>query len=777
MVASSPPTSTPSSAQDQAINTPDQTILGSHILYSLTGLETALPNEEFNCDGWPLSPTCAVPKSPASVLIESDHPLDNPKSSSLHILPYQPPGLQLTSHSPFIPTLPSSPSLPTSALIDHPPEPRPLRHTPKIDFAAFGLAREIGKSQGHAEILDGDLTRPVSPFRASGHQPQALRKSPDLDIGQWEDQDVLVSCPVGTGLRFIIESQNLPCLACGHAPNPLNSDHCNTFAVKISMPRHSATGAQSDIPDDAPAAARATRSSAKAEATTTKAPKRSIGRPTPKSMTQVAKHTQKATALPKAKASVKKVNVAKGPSNKKQDNHSAKPSTGREIADINTTDEEGPVGTVKAKGLKPHKSAAARRTDIDEPVPLPHSATSLKRKPGALRNSPGADEMELDNTSGDETPQPKKSRRSSASTKSVVVGKGHRKWALATVSRYVSSTVLNSPAMSSFDLPLATNTSSKGRKKTANGSQKATVIAAEKAVLQKQLDEAQAQLAARDAEVLRLQNLNAQVQKESRPHNQLIARPPGERGKNGWNLQKHMGLEGDYDTYSNIRLTPHQRCVRYAVYESQLNIWLRITRQDEMSLFTCYALVKKRFPFMGQFERNWATREFIKGICQNARKHCRRKGISDPTLPVELLDRDDRDDGEDGGGGNDDGADDEDDVVLDEACEDGQRGQNKNLASGSLGKSIKSKTTTKLSSHSAKDKDDEDDAHHEDEDEDDDDDDDEDKDDDEGEDEDEVNQDHRDDDNDVDEGDEDEGSGEDEDNEDNEEDEDDEDDE
>ncbi len=63
---------------------------------------------------------------------------------------------------------------------------------------------------------------------------------------------------------------------------------------------------------------------------------------------------------------------------------------------------------------------------------------------------------------------------------------------------------------------------------------------------------------------------------------------------------------------------------------------------------------------MAQFENNWATREFIKGICQNARRHCRKKGIQDPTLPKELLNVND-DDGDGDGDGNEDGDEDDDD--------------------------------------------------------------------------------------------------------------------
>ncbi|KAG8929440.1 hypothetical protein FRC01_004339 [Tulasnella sp. 417] len=34
------------------------------------------------------------------------------------------------------------------------------------------------------------------------------------------------------------------------------------------------------------------------------------------------------------------------------------------------------------------------------------------------------------------------------------------------------------------------------------------------------------------------------------------------------------------------------------------------------------------------------TREFVKGICQNAHRHCRNKGLDDPTLPAQLLEGD-----------------------------------------------------------------------------------------------------------------------------------------
>ncbi|KAG8972425.1 hypothetical protein FRC05_010018, partial [Tulasnella sp. 425] len=245
-----------------------------------------------------------------------------------------------------------------------------------------------------------------------------------------------------------------------------------------------------------------------------------------------------------------------------------------------------------------------------------------------------------------------------------------------------------------------------------------------KAVLEKENEALKAELAARDAEVLRLQHLNTQAQQDARGGTRLIPRPPGERGKNGWNLQEHMGLTSDPKTYHNIR-----RCVRYAIYKTQLDIWLRINRQDEKSLFACYTLVKQRFPKMAQFEGNWATREFVKGICQNARKHCRRKGINCPTLPAELLDNDgnggDDDDGSDDGnnGGNEDGnedgndgndGNDDDDDGNDSGDDNGSngvggdgevdeghdvgdvRGPHKTITTGSSRKSTKGKTSASV---------------------------------------------------------------------------------
>lgn len=40
---------------------------------------------------------------------------------------------------------------------------------------------------------------------------------------------------------------------------------------------------------------------------------------------------------------------------------------------------------------------------------------------------------------------------------------------------------------------------------------------------------------------------------------------------------------------------------------------------------------------MAKFEGNWATREFVKGICQNARRHAKKMGDTSGKVPEALL--------------------------------------------------------------------------------------------------------------------------------------------
>lgn len=162
-----------------------------------------------------------------------------------------------------------------------------------------------------------------------------------------------------------------------------------------------------------------------------------------------------------------------------------------------------------------------------------------------------------------------------------------------------------------------------------------------------------------------------------------------------------MGLTSDPKTYHNIRVSQFQDRIRtevllliflvsvaYAMlstrrnltFGSELTVKMRspslpaipwyVSPLSRAIYYLMYRLlqVKDRFPKMAQFEGNWATREFVKGICQNARKHCRRKGINCPTLPAELLDNDGN------GGGDDDGSDDGNNDGNEDGNEDGKDG-------------------------------------------------------------------------------------------------------
>lgn len=130
----------------------------------------------------------------------------------------------------------------------------------------------------------------------------------------------------------------------------------------------------------------------------------------------------------------------------------------------------------------------AQPMDIDGPTTPAPSTKTLKRKPDAphavSRTGSNSEEMDLDDIDADEVPRPKKSKPSLPS-KPTVAGKGRQASTTASASRSASSTALNSPVTSSHMLPSVTDQPSKGQKKGA-ASQKAAVVAAQKAVLEKE---------------------------------------------------------------------------------------------------------------------------------------------------------------------------------------------------------------------------------------------------------------------------------------------------
>ncbi|KIO28558.1 hypothetical protein M407DRAFT_22296 [Tulasnella calospora MUT 4182] len=103
-----------------------------------------------------------------------------------------------------------------------------------------------------------------------------------------------------------------------------------------------------------------------------------------------------------------------------------------------------------------------------------------------------------------------------------------------------------------------------------------------------------------------------------------IARPPGERGKNGWNMQTMLLLEHDGDAYNALLAT-----TRNAVAASGLDWRKKFDEQDPGRLAVCYAQMKNEHPHLKQFKNDWACRELTLGALQNRRKteHSKIKGL------------------------------------------------------------------------------------------------------------------------------------------------------
>ncbi|KAG8994397.1 hypothetical protein FRB90_000441 [Tulasnella sp. 427] len=346
-----------------------------------------------------------------------------------------------------------------------------------------------------------------------------------------------------------------------------------------------------------------------------------LGKKNPPTRVQTRRSTNSATA---------EQTLAKAPS-KKNLRTASNPTAAKKTSDSTKTSSAGSVRSRQASNTTTKRSSSKQvrqpielsdsdddddgqqdnLMDVDDaPAPATKSKI-LKRKSSRQVSKTATVNEPEDSEDSAELPQPKKSKGGSTTS---------------------GRDAPHPPAI------LDGQASANKTKKSSN--EKSALVAAQKAVLEKQNADLKDRLAATEAEIRRLTEVNVSAQKELTAITQLIPRPPGERGKNGWNLQDKMGLKNDKETYGNIR-----RCVRYAIYKAQLDIWIKINQQDQMSIFTCYSLVKQQFPLMGQFEGSWATRELIKGICSNARRHCRKKHITDPRLPVELL-KDDEDEDE-----------------------------------------------------------------------------------------------------------------------------------
>ncbi|KAG8991599.1 hypothetical protein FRB90_001284 [Tulasnella sp. 427] len=110
-----------------------------------------------------------------------------------------------------------------------------------------------------------------------------------------------------------------------------------------------------------------------------------------------------------------------------------------------------------------------------------------------------------------------------------------------------------------------------------------------------------------------------QMEKTNLPQDEVsdgsIPRPPGERGKNGWNMQTALQLEADGDTYNAILAT-----TRDAVRQAGLDWHFKFDEQEPARLGAAYSQVKRSHPYLKRFKNDWACRELVLAALQNRRK-------------------------------------------------------------------------------------------------------------------------------------------------------------
>ncbi|KAG9043166.1 hypothetical protein FS837_009936 [Tulasnella sp. UAMH 9824] len=99
------------------------------------------------------------------------------------------------------------------------------------------------------------------------------------------------------------------------------------------------------------------------------------------------------------------------------------------------------------------------------------------------------------------------------------------------------------------------------------------------------------------------------------PPDSLIPRPPGEKGKNGWNLQDAMGLKDDDPLYNEIL-----RTARHCISRSGLDWEATYSEQDPGRLAACFKEVKRQHPYLERFLGDWPAKEMVISALQNRRK-------------------------------------------------------------------------------------------------------------------------------------------------------------
>ncbi|KIO17047.1 hypothetical protein M407DRAFT_33304 [Tulasnella calospora MUT 4182] len=82
-----------------------------------------------------------------------------------------------------------------------------------------------------------------------------------------------------------------------------------------------------------------------------------------------------------------------------------------------------------------------------------------------------------------------------------------------------------------------------------------------------------------------------------------IPRPPGERGKNGWNMQTMLRPEHDGDAYNALLATTRNA--------------IKFDEQDIGRLYMCYGQMKHAHSYLKQFKNDWARQELALSALQN----------------------------------------------------------------------------------------------------------------------------------------------------------------
>lgn len=179
---------------------------------------------------------------------------------------------------------------------------------------------------------------------------------------------------------------------------------------------------------------------------------------------------------------------------------------------------------------------------------------------------------------------------------------------------------------------------------TRNRNQRAPGLREENAALSKANEELEAKLKQMTGDLRTLKKFKVlwikEYAKKSQPNvpvpsTSLIPRPPGEKGKNGWNLQEALGLKDNEALYSEML-----RYVRHCISRSGLDWESTYSEQEPARLAACFKELKKEHPYLERFQGDWPGKEMVISALQNRRKvlnaKAKAKIASDEKAQAEL---------------------------------------------------------------------------------------------------------------------------------------------